>query len=155
MSVTAARIRTAVLAGALTVGLSVAAVAPAQAAPGAPAAGAPAAAARKLPVAYLGNMDGPWGRPSVRPREFFLGADWVISRMKWSSWTQRRAAGHGTYDACAGAAGPCTKFYAGITLTVVKVHHGTRYFAHMKITGKHRKAMYLVMSTKWGWWVPK
>jgi hypothetical protein len=147
MSVTAARIRTAVLAAALTAGLSAAAVVPAQAAPSAPA--------RKLPVAYLGGMAGPWGSPSVRPREFFLGADWVISRMKWSRWTQRSAAGHGTYDACAGAGGPCTKFYAGITLTVVKVHRGTRYFAHMKITGKHHKTMYLVMNSKLGWWVPK
>jgi hypothetical protein len=147
MSVITARIRTAVLAGALTAGLCVATVAPAQAAPAAPA--------RRLPVAYLGGMAGPWGSPSVRPRNFFLGADWVISKLKWSSWTQRSAAGHGTYDACAGAAGPCTKFYAGITLTVVKTHHGTRYFADMKITGKHRKAMYLVMNTKLGWWVPK
>jgi hypothetical protein len=147
MRISAARIRTAVLTTALTAGLCAAAAGPAKAAPSAPA--------RKLPVVYLGGMAGPWGSPSVRPHEFFLGADWVISRLKWSSWTQRSATGHGTYDACAGANGPCTKFYAGVTVSVVKVHRGKRYFADMKITGKHRKTMYLVMSSKLGWWVPK
>ena len=143
----AARIRTALPTLALAAAAVVAAAAPAQA--------APAVSARKLPVAYLGAMAGPWGSPSVRPRTFLLGADWTISRIKWSSWTQRSAAGHGNYLACAGAMGPCTKFYAGITLTVVKVHRGTRYFADMKITGKHRKTMYLVMNSKLGWWVRK
>jgi len=143
----AARIRTALSTLALAAGVVAAAAAPAQA--------ATAVSARKLPVAYLGAMAGPWGSPSVRPHTFLLGADYTISKMKWSSWTQHSATGHGSYLACAGAMGPCVKFSAGITLTVVKVHSGTRYFADMKITGKHRKAIYLVMSSKLGWWVPK
>jgi hypothetical protein len=114
-----------------------------------------AATPSKLPVAYQGGMAGPWAQPSVRPSALYLGADWSVTRLKWADWTQRSARGHGKYLACAGASGPCVKFLATLTLTQVKVHHHTRYFATMEITGKNRKPQWLVMSTKLGWWVQK
>jgi hypothetical protein len=147
MRISTARVRTAVLTTALTAGLCAAAVTPAQAAQSAPA--------RKLPVVYLGAGAGPWAQPTVRPHQFLLGADYSIGPMHWTRWTQTTAVGHGRYLACAGASGPCTKFTATLTLTHVKVHRGTRYFATMKITGKHRKAAWLVMSASLGWWVRK
>ena len=36
-------------------------------------------------------------------------------------------------------------YLATVTLSRVKVHDHTRYFAAMKITGKHRKTVHLVM----------
>jgi hypothetical protein len=146
MLVSAARLRVTFVAAALAASLTagVATATTAQAAP-----------ARKLPVAYLGSGAGSWGQPSVRPHAFLLGADWTISKLRWADWRQGSASGHGEYLACAGAAGPCTKFWAGLTLTHVRVHRGTRYFATMKITGKHRRTQWLVMNTRLGWWQPK
>jgi hypothetical protein len=97
------------------------------------------------PVVYLGGMAGGWMGPSVRPRTLYLGADWTISGLRWADWGQQEASGHGTYDACAGAAGPCDRFWAAITVTDVRTHHGTRYFAAMKVTGTGQPTDWLVM----------
>lgn len=109
--------------------------------------------ARKLPGIYLGAMAGPWYGPSVRPTSVLLGADWNISKLRWTAWNSRRAVGRGFYDACTGPAGgpPCDKFWATITATDVQNHDGARYFAIMKIVGKQRQVK-LVMNTKLGWW---
>jgi hypothetical protein len=104
------------------------------------------ASAASYPVIYLGSMAGEWADPSVRPPLLDLGADWDISGLRWADWGQDGAAGHGTYDACAGAGGPCDRFQAAITVTEVRKHDGTRYFATMKIIGRDQPTMWLVMN---------
>lgn len=113
-----------------------------------------AAHAPELPGLYLGAMAGPWYGPSVRPRLLFLGADWAIRYLRWTSWSQRRADGHGFEDGCMGPAGrpPCDKFWATITATDVRQHDGSRYFAVMKLTSRSGHVEWLVMNTKFGWW---
>jgi hypothetical protein len=108
-----------------------------------------------LPGAYLGAMAGPWAGPKVRPRDFDLGADWGLGGLKWTHWTHVQAYGHGLYQESASAACPCTRFWAAVTLTEVRSHDGRSFFATMEITGKHRKALRLVMNTKLGWWQEK
>ncbi len=105
---------------------------------------AAAAPASRTPVMYSG-MATPWTNPARRPHSFVLGADFEVVKTNWSRWTNTSAFGHGHLIACAGAAGPCVKFVAGITLTVVKTHDGTKYFASMKLTGKHHKTQHLEM----------
>jgi len=110
--------------------------------------------ARALPGIYLGAMAGPWHGPSVRPSTLLLGADWSIQKLRWTAWSRRRADGRGFFDACTGPAGgpPCEKFWATITVTHVQEHDGSRYFAIMKLTARHRRAEWLAMNTKLGWW---
>jgi hypothetical protein len=108
------------------------------------------AAAERTPVMYSG-MGGAWQNAARRPHAFTLGADFGVSRMSWSRWTGNSAFGHGHLVACAGAAGPCAIFRAGVTLRTVKTHRGTRYFASMTLTGKHRRTQRLVM--RHGGWV--
>ena len=105
-----------------------------------------------LPGAYLGAMAGRWAGPEQRPRYFDLGADWSIVGLKWAYWTQGQAYGHGRYIESAGASCPCTRYWAAITLAVVRSHDGQRYFATMEITAKHRRALRLIMNTTAGWW---
>lgn len=106
----------------------------------------------ELPGIYLGIGDGPWYGPKVRPRALLLGADWTVTRIRWADWTQQHADGRGYYVACAGAGGPCDDFWAVIQVTHVREHHGARYFAIMKITGRHHRVEWLVMSTQQGSW---
>jgi hypothetical protein len=108
------------------------------------ASAAPAAPAERTPVMYSG-MGTAWTNPARRPHSFVLGADFEVVKMSWSQWTNTGAFGRGHLVACAGAAGPCAKFVAGVTLSTVKTHDGTRYFASMKLTGKHRKTQRLKM----------
>jgi hypothetical protein len=96
----------------------------AQAAPHAP----------ELPGIYLGLGAGPWYGPKVRPRTLLLGADWTVTRIRWTDWTRQHADGRGYYVACRGAGGPCDDFWAVIRVTHVREHRGARYFAIMKIT---------------------
>ena len=110
-----------------------------------PAIAAPAAPASRTPVVYTQGMGAKWGGPARRPHSFGLGADFGITKMTWSSWTSKGAFGHGHLVACAGAAGPCAIFRAGVRLSTVKRHNGTRYFATMILTGKHRRTQRLVM----------
>jgi hypothetical protein len=105
---------------------------------------ASAAPSSRTPVMYSG-MGTAWTNAARRPHSFVLGADFEIVKTNWSRWTNTGAFGHGHLIACAGAEGPCVKFVAGITLTVVKTHDGTRYFASMKLTGKHHKTQKLKM----------
>jgi hypothetical protein len=109
------------------------------------ASAASAAPAERTPVMYTQGMGPPWAGPARRPHSFVLGADFGISKVSWSAWTNSGASGKGRLLGCAGAQGPCVKYLAAITLRVVKVHHGTRYFATMKITGKRHKTLHLVM----------
>jgi hypothetical protein len=53
---------------------------------------------------------------------------------------------------CAGAGGPCDYYRAAITVMHVRTHRGARYFATMKITGRHHHALWLVMNNQVGWW---
>jgi hypothetical protein len=108
-------------------------------------AGAWAAPAERTPVMYTQGMGPAWGGPARRPHAFTLGADFGVSKMRWSRWTNSGAGGRGHLLGCAGAQGPCVKYLASVTLSRVKVHDHTRYFAAMKITGKHRKTVHLVM----------
>ena len=111
-----------------------------------------AARVRGLPGIYLGAMAGPWYGPAVRPSSLPLGADWSIGRLRWTHWSQRRADGRGHYVACQGAGGPCDSFWVTIAASHVREHDGHRYFAIMKITGRHQRAGWLVMNTELGWW---
>jgi len=111
---------------------------------------ASAAPTERTPVMYSG-MGGAWQNPARRPHGFTLGADFGVDRMSWSRWTSTSAFGHGHLVACAGAAGPCAKFWAGVTLRTVRTHRGTPYFASMTLTGKHRTTQRLVMRN--GGWV--
>jgi hypothetical protein len=112
------------------------------------------------PGVYLGAMAGLWYGPSIRPVDLDLGADWSISNLRWSSWSQRRAYGHGSYVESPDAGRPITKFEAAVTVMHVQVHYGDRYFAIMKITGihgqviygKHQRVLWLDMNTHWGFW---
>lgn len=117
--------------------------------------GKPAVVAQvgKLPGLYLGAGAGPWSGPKIRPKTLFLGADWNILKLHWTTWNARRAGGRGFYDACAGPAGgpPCVKFWGTVTATRVQRHHGHKYFAIMKVVGTRRQVR-LVMNTKLGWW---
>jgi hypothetical protein len=105
---------------------------------------ASAAPAERTPVMYSG-MGTAWTNAARRPHGFTLGADFGLSRMSWSRWTNSGASGSGHLVACAGAMGPCAIFRAGVTLSEVKTHDGTRYFAAMKLTGKNRTTQRLVM----------
>jgi hypothetical protein len=116
------------------------------------AATAQTASASALPVVYAGGQ-GPWDNLGVRPHVILLGADYDVQKLSWSRWTARSAHGDGKLLDCAGAGGPCVKYRAGMTLSHVKTHHGTQYFATMKITGKGRKTRWLVMSH--GSWRPR
>jgi hypothetical protein len=115
------------------------------------AATAQTASPDTLPVVYAGGQ-GPWDNLGVQPHLILLGADYDVQKLSWSGWTARSAHGDGKLVDCAGAAGPCIKYRAGMTLSDVKTHHGTRYFATMKITGKGHKTRRLVMSH--GSWRP-
>lgn len=123
----------------------VAAVVLALAVPAVPAVAAAGAPAERTPVMYTDGMGPAWGGPARRPHAFTLGADFGVAKMTWSSWTNSGARGHGRLFACAGAKGPCVGYRAGVTLWRVRTHRHTRYFASMKITGKHRKTRHLVM----------
>lgn len=109
---------------------------------------ASAAPAQRTPVMYSGGI---WQNAARRPHSFTLGADFGLSHMSWSRWTNTSAFGHGHLVACAGAAGPCAIFRAGVTLRKVKTHNGTRYFASMTLTGKNRRTQKLVMRN--GAWI--
>jgi chitodextrinase len=108
-----------------------------------------AAPAGRTPVVYAGGS--PWANPARKPHSLFLGADFSVTHMSWSRWSGTGAFGHGHLVACAGAAGPCVKFRAGVTLSTVKTHHSTKYFASMKLTGAHHKTQRLKMRD--GLWV--
>jgi hypothetical protein len=110
-----------------------------------------AAHARWLPGLYLGSMAGEWYGPSVRPSELLLGADWTIGKLRWAVWNRRDAEGRGYWVACAGAGGPCDMFWADIAASHVSDHDGSRYFAVMKVTGRHHRVEWLVMN-KFGVW---
>jgi hypothetical protein len=138
MPISAVRVRTAIVTIALVAGLSVG------------GASALAAPAHKLPVVYQGMAI--WSGPAVRPHNLVLGADTEVSHLSWSHWTNSRAVGRGKFLACAGAQGPCVRYKATLTLTHVKKHRGIRYFATLKLTGKHHKTRWLVMrSGSWFW----
>ena len=47
---------------------------------------------------------------------------------------------------------PTTKFWARIRLTQVRMHHGHRYFAIMKLTRGNGRVMWLAMDTSYGVW---
>jgi hypothetical protein len=110
-----------------------------------------AAHAGWLPGLYLGSMAGEWYGPSVRPSELLLGADWTISKLRWTVWNRREAEGRGYWVACGGAGGPCDMFWATIAASHVSEHDGSRYFAIMKVTGRHQQVQWLVMD-KFGCW---
>jgi len=118
------------------------------------AVSARAASRPVLPGAYLGAMAGAWSGPEIRPSAFDLGADWSITRLTWTHWTSVSASGRGYYIASAGAACPCTRYWAAVTLTEVRDHAGHRYFARMKVTDDHRTPRLLVMNTRLGYWRP-
>jgi hypothetical protein len=158
MYVLMARFRTGIVALLTAAGLSACAAGHAKPVPpraAAHAGQADATSAWKIPGAYLGAMAGQWAGPKIRPSYFDLGADWSIYLLKWADWTQGTADGHGIYIESAGAGCPCTRYWAAITLTHAKDHDGIRYFTTMKITGKHRQALWLVMNTSLGYWREK
>jgi|HubBroStandDraft_3_1064219.scaffolds.fasta_scaffold157758_2 hypothetical protein len=141
MVVSAARISRTIVAAALAVGMT-AGLATATAAQAAPA--------RRPPVVYQGMAI--WFHPRVRPRELVLGADAAVTHLSWSHWNNSRAEGRGRYLACAGAAGPCVNDAATLTLTHVRKHSGTRYFATLKLALKHHKTRWLTMrGGTWRW----
>jgi transcription elongation factor len=115
------------------------------AAPAVPALAAPSVPAARTPVIYTDGMGPAWGGPARRPHGFTLGADYGVDKMTWARWTNSGARGNGHLVACAGATGPCIKYHADVTLSRVRIHHRTRYFSAMTITGKHRKPKHLVM----------
>lgn len=96
---------------------------------------APTAAARHLPVLYA-SMGGRWYSNGVRPRGITLGALWTVRKMSWSHWTSSSAYGSGK-EVTGGYNGkPFTyRWWVRITLTDVKYHNGTPYYAKMKMVG--------------------
>jgi hypothetical protein len=97
-------------------------------------------------------MAGPWYGPSLYPSTLLLGAGWTVGKLRWTDWTRWHADGRGYVVACQGAGGPCDNFWATITASRVREHDASRYFAIMKITGRHQQVEWLVMNTKLGWW---
>jgi hypothetical protein len=110
-----------------------------------------AARHRLLPGVYLGWGDGPWDGPKVRPYSFGLGADWAIQKVRWYDWTRQHADGRGYEVGCAGAAGPCQKYWVTILATRVRKRHGVRYFAIMRLTRVRGFVSWLVMDRFGGW----
>lgn len=111
-----------------------------------------AARHRLLPGVYLGLGAGPWYGPRVRPAFFDLGADWAIRNVQWYDWTRRHADGRGYEVGCAGADGPCQKYWVTILATRVRQHYGVRYFAIMRLTRLRGFVSWLVMDTRVGDW---
>lgn len=151
MIVSVGRIAAAGALMAAAAGCAAASVSPPPAPTHRPASEA-AVPAGRLPGLYLGLMAGPWYGPVVRPRTLLLGADWSVGFLRWTQWSRWRADGRGLYGSCQGAGGPCDYFWATIAASHVRVHNGRRYFAVMKITGRHERVEWLVMNATMGSW---
>lgn len=111
---------------------------------------ASATSAHPAPVMYSG-MGGGWQDAARRPQSFVVGVLWGVKTVSWSRWSDTAAYGRGHLLACASAAGPCIDFRAGVRLSDVRTHDGTRYFAAMTLTGKGHATQRLVMDQAGGW----
>jgi hypothetical protein len=100
---------------------------------------AAAASSQPLPVSY--GFDGNWGwrHGEVDPGAIYFGAggSLLVKNLTWSSWTQGEAVGRGVRwaDGCVPtcAAGRYVKSPAILTLSRVRTHAGTRYFARLTV----------------------
>jgi hypothetical protein len=110
------------------------------------AASAAPSGARLVPVVYSGT--GTWNGVHVRPgKMIFVGyGPWGVRRVSWSRWSQAGAAGHGQAFGYFVSEHYVTRYAATVTFSDVKVHHGTRYFTHMRIAGTGHKTIRLHMS---------
>ena len=118
-----------ILAGAAILGLALS---------GAALAGG-AAEASTVPVVYSANADGWHGY--VRPGIIYFGQGGApfLAKLHWSSWTGTSAQATATLWAqkpgCSLASYKCpySSRWAAVSLTAVRLHHGTRYFARMAV----------------------
>jgi hypothetical protein len=108
---------------------------------------------RSLPKVQENGMDGNWRHEwRVRPGYIAFGADYIIERIRWSSWTQHSAYGRGHLIACAGASGPCHNGVVDIHLYSVFSHSGPgRNFGNLQYSGSHYKHLWIGSAGSWDW----
>ena len=122
------------------------------------AATASPAAANPRPVIYMAaGQVYHWTMPSVRPGTVYLG--WIpstnrlygLQRMRYSHWSNHSAYGHGTVIVAKGSGDfHAPKYPASAYITDVKTHHGTRYFATMKI--RYSGHVVVIHMSRSGYW---
>ena len=118
-----------ILAGAAILGLACSAA----------AIGAGPADAGPVPVVYSAHADGWHGY--VRPAAIYFGQGGApfLAKLHWSSWTGTSARATGKLWAqkpgCSLPSYKCpySSRWAGVYLTTIRWHHGTRYFARMAV----------------------
>jgi hypothetical protein len=103
----------------------------------------PASASSSRTYVYAAGMGGLWQGPAIRPGNIAFGAHYAVEGMSWSDWSSRTAYGRGHYYGF-GSYGAKVKLYD------VKIHHGRRYFAWIKIAKHGHKTRYLKYSG--GYW---
>jgi len=110
---------------------------------------------RSLPKVQADGMGGNWHSRTwrVRPRTIGFGADYVIMRIRWTSWTGRNAYGRGYRISCAGAAGPCRNGNVTLHLYGVFDHSGPgRNFGNLRYSGRHVRPQHLWINSHGYWW---
>lgn len=103
------------------------------------AIGAGPADAGTVPVVYSAHADGWHGY--VRPAAIYFGQGGApfLAKLHWSSWTGTSARATGELWAqkpgCSLPSYKCpySSRWAGVYLTTIRWHHGTRYFARLAV----------------------
>ena len=104
------------------------------------AAGTGTASASTVPVVYGSAAALPW-QASVKPGNFYFGQGVApeFRNLNWSSWNGTSAQATGRlWTVKPGCVPPTYKCafntrYVQVTLSVVRSHHGTRYYARMAV----------------------
>ena len=102
------------------------------------AIGGGAAHASTVPVVYAANADG-W-HAYVKPAAIYFGqgGDPILGQLHWSSWNGTSAWATGKLWAQKPGCSPSYKCpyysrWAGVYLSTIRWHNGTRYFARMAV----------------------
>lgn len=134
--------------GMITLAIATVLAAGAVIAPAASASGVASASIRPV-VLYVG-----WSSHSVKPNHFYDIGDASLTHLHWTHWTHTAYARGVLCVSGEGAPGAGGCLVAGVTLSHIKIHNGTRYFATMKIStqdkGRHL-VTWLVMGTGGHW----
>jgi hypothetical protein len=114
------------------------------------------ASASTVPAIYMAaGQVYHWTMPSVRPGTIYLGcpasACYGFKGMRYSHWSNYSAYGRGTVIVAKGSGDlNAPKYPASAAITDVKTHHGTRYFASMKIRySGHTVVLHMTRSGYW------
>ena len=122
------KIATKILAGAAILGMAFSGA----------AIGGEAANARTVPVVYAANADG-W-HAHVKPAAIYFGQGGApfLAQLHWSSWNGNSAWATGKLWTQKPGCSPsyqCPYYsrWAGVYLTTIRWHNGTRYYARMAV----------------------